>query len=121
MNSSEDQGRTAADAGGPGVPPPPVMAPGGLDDVLSKIRVDVLDGRIAHIVSHSPSTTDFTDSFNNGGTWRNTFADGGQFLSNFNNLYAGQASLRHPAVQAALRQLAEALNSAQGQAAPKKS
>lgn len=82
--------------------------PEALRSAINRIAVN-FDGNTVNAVQLFAARVkdSFRDGFTQGPVWKDTFVDGGQFLSNFNNLKAITAA-QHPAVQLALQKLQQA-------------
>ena len=78
----------------------------------SKIELNLIDGKLSFVrKTDSPDT--FRDSFNDGDVFRDVFNDDGQWEHNFNNMQGGDVrTLRHPAIQEALKQIRDAADKA---------
>ncbi len=73
--------------------------------------MNLVDGELT-FVREVASPHSFRDSFNDGPSFRDTFGDGGQWMSSFNNMRVEGKSLRHPAIQEALRKIRDAADQA---------
>ncbi|WP_413432597.1 hypothetical protein [Crateriforma spongiae] len=76
---------------------------------LEKIQLVLQDGEIAVVRQIASESEKFNDSFNDGPTFRDSFGDGGQWESSFNKGRGSSQSVRHPAIQEALRKIAAAI------------
>jgi hypothetical protein len=85
--------------------------PGDVEGAIERIAVKLDGNKVSALQLFAARVKDsFRDGFTQGPVWKDTFVDGGQFLSNFNNLKA-IAAVQHPAVQLALQKLQKASKS----------
>lgn len=88
-----------------------IKTPMDLEHAVEKISVQMKGNTIGSVqLFGAQLRQSFKDSFTDGPKWEDTFVDGGQFLSNFNNLIP-RILVQHPAIQFALERFQKAAKS----------